>query len=88
MSTGWSKVESGTNPPWLQHGLSLVTVPAAMPGRVLAATDAAAARSKSEFPRSTVASDTGQDRLTSQCQTTIPYLSDNYTLSQQTISVV
>jgi len=61
MSAGRSKVESGTNPPRPQHGLSLVTAPAAMPGRVSAAANAAAARSKTEFPRSTVASDTGQD---------------------------
>jgi len=66
-------VESGTNPLWPQDGLSLVTAPSAMPGRVSAAADAAAARSKSEFPRSTVASDTGQDRPTGQCQTAIPY---------------
>jgi len=73
MSTGRSKVESGTNPPLPQPGLSLVMAPAAMPGRVSAAADPAAARSKSEFPWSTVVSDTGQDRPTSQCQTAIPY---------------
>ena len=73
MSTGWSKVESGTNHPRPQPGLSLVTAPAALPGTVSAAADAALARSKSEFPGSTVASDTGQDRPTGQCQTAIPY---------------
>jgi len=85
MSAGRSKVESGSNPPRSQHGLSLVIVPAAVPGRVSAAADAAAARSESEFPQSTIASDTGQDRPTGQYQTDIPYHSRLSWWSEATI---
>ena len=72
MSTGWSKVESRTNARgcntvtlWLRRRLPCLGVSAAA--------DAAAARSKSEFPRSTVASDTGQDWPTGHCQTAVSY---------------
>jgi len=44
-----------------------------VPGKVSAAANTAAAKSKSEFLRSTVASDTGQDRPTDHCQIAVPY---------------
>jgi len=84
MSTGRSKVESRTNAHgcntvflWLRRRLPCLGVSAAA--------DTAAARSKSEFPRSTVASDTGQDRPTGHCQTAVSYHSRLSRWSKATI---
>jgi len=80
MSTDRSKVESGTNPPRLQQGLSLVTAPAAVPGS-LGCRRRCCGKIKEHVP--TVNCSVWQwPRPTDQP------VSDSYTLSQQTISVV